>query len=72
MDSNNIHEVHFDIFCPRCQYWGMSEWSEPCNSCLEEPVAYDSKQPLFFKQNPDKDSPFNIPTTMEDGENSPS
>ena len=48
------HEVHFDIYCPRCKHWGTSEWMEPCNSCLNEPANYDSRRPLYFQQDPEK------------------
>lgn len=58
------HEVHFDIYCPRCLDWGTSEWKEPCDRCLSTPVNEDSRRPLYFRQDPDKPE-----VTQEDIEN---
>lgn len=45
-------EVFFDVYCPRCQYKGVSE-SDPnskCWDCLESPVNVDSHKPVNFKE----------------------
>lgn len=65
MDTRT-HEVHFDIYCPRCSNWSCSEWDEPCNSCLEEPMAIDSRRPLFFKQDPSKPDAMEEAKTLAD------
>ena len=45
-------EVFFDVYCPRCEYKGVSE-SDPngkCWDCLESPVNVDSHKPVNFKE----------------------
>ena len=45
-------EVFFEVYCPRCQYKGVSE-SDPngkCRDCLESPVNVDSHKPVNFKE----------------------
>lgn len=45
-------EVFFDVYCPRCEYKGVSE-SDPngkCWDCLESPVNVDSHKPINFKE----------------------
>lgn len=60
MSDTRTKEVDFGWYCKHCQYWGTSEWNEPCNSCLDEPVALDSCRPLFFKQDPNKEDAVEV------------
>ncbi len=45
------HEVDFHKYCKRCQHRKLKDYEEPCNECLSNPVAMESKKPLFFKGN---------------------
>ena len=64
MDTRT-HEVDFGFFCKHCLNWSCSEWNDPCNSCLDEPMAIDSRRPLFFKQDPSKEDAIELLKRME-------
>lgn len=52
-------EVFFDVYCPRCEYKGVSE-SDPngqCWDCLESPVNVDSHKPVNFKEASENEKP---------------
>ena len=43
-------EVHFDEWCPKCEYWGVDEYEDPCNECLNYPCNEYSHKPLNWKE----------------------
>lgn len=42
--------VDYYEYCPKCAHWKEDETSEPCNTCLSEPVNEDSRKPTEFKE----------------------
>jgi hypothetical protein len=47
---NNIHEVDFNQYCPKCAYYALSEEEDPCFDCLNESFTIDSHKPLYFEE----------------------
>ena len=41
--------VSFEKFCPLCEYEKLEDHKDPCNECLENPVNYETHQPVNFK-----------------------
>lgn len=41
--------VEFEKFCKDCRYYDKSETEDPCYECLTNPVNYNSRKPLMFK-----------------------
>lgn len=46
-------EVYFDQYCTSCAYEKLSESSDPCWDCLNEPVNTDSHKPVEWKAKED-------------------
>lgn len=68
MSDTRTHEVDFGWYCRHCLNFSCNEFDEPCNSCLEEPVAIDSRRPLFFKQDPLKPDAIEGAKTNDEGD----
>lgn len=47
-------EVKFDIYCQKCEYFGVVETQDPCNECLEFGMRYGSEKPEKFKEKESK------------------
>ena len=47
--DENLREVEFHEFCPKCENKETKEVDEPCDSCLSEPVN-ESRKPVNFKE----------------------
>lgn len=43
-------EVYFDQYCEKCKYKDLSEESDECNACLEEPANLYSHKPVGFEE----------------------
>lgn len=50
MPDISTKEVRFDEWCPKCKHWGINEYEEPCNSCLNEPCNEHSTKPLMWQE----------------------
>ena len=50
MDTNQIMEVRFDLYCRRCKYRSLDEKKDPCNECLEKAYRANSKKPINFEK----------------------
>lgn len=46
----SANEVHFDIYCPQCEYYENSEADDPCYDCLNQGWNEDSHKPIMFKE----------------------
>ena len=46
----NNKEIHFDLYCCKCEHSSKNEIEEPCNECLQNPVRENSHKPLNFKE----------------------
>lgn len=46
-------EVLFYKYCPLCKYNNVSQSNEPCNSCLSEPINFESHRPVNFEKRED-------------------
>lgn len=44
------HEVDFKKYCKLCKHEDKSDFEDPCNDCLDEPVNDESRKPLYFKE----------------------
>lgn len=42
--------VWFSEYCVKCEYKDSSEFEDPCNECLTEPVNLNSHKPINFKE----------------------
>lgn len=47
---NQLKEVYFDKYCPKCKHKDTSEQEEPCFTCLAEPAKIDSHRPEKFEE----------------------
>lgn len=47
---NEMKEVRFDIYCPKCVYKDLTEEEDPCESCLLEPVNLYSEKPVCYEE----------------------
>lgn len=48
--SENMKEVRYDIYCNKCKYKDNPENTDPCWDCLTNPVNWNSKKPVYFKE----------------------
>lgn len=46
----DIREVDFYTYCPKCKNEEKKEIEEPCNVCLSITGRIDSEKPEFFKE----------------------
>lgn len=47
------HEKEVDFsFCNTCVNKDKTEAEEPCNSCLSQPVNFESTKPVKYEKNP--------------------
>lgn len=52
---DNIYKIiEFEQWCPKCKHVEVDEYSEPCFSCIAEPVNVESKKPVKFEEKDDK------------------
>ena len=54
MMENNQKEAWFWMYCKHCKYAKTPESEDPCDECLTNPVAYNSRKPINFKENKDE------------------
>lgn len=47
---NEMKEVRFDIYCPKCENKDLSETEDPCEACLLEPTNLHSEKPVSYKE----------------------
>ncbi len=53
--ENEEKEVDFYKYCPICKHMKKAGTSEPCNTCLDNPVNINSRKPVKFEENNDKE-----------------
>ena len=53
MYNNDYKEVYFNEYCKTCKYKDVPEVKDPCNECLEKPVALNSHKPVRWKAKED-------------------
>lgn len=54
MSNENLKEVRFDQWCPKCLHKDTAEKDEPCFECLAEPANVDSHKPVKYVEKPGK------------------
>lgn len=56
MSDVNEHFVRFDIWCPKCLYYGVDDVNgkDPCNSCLHISARYNTTKPEKFRESDNK------------------
>lgn len=42
--------VDFNKYCSKCKHRDLDEKHEPCNTCLEHGVNFDSEKPFNYKE----------------------
>lgn len=47
--DENLKEIYFDEYCPKCKYSELSESEDPCWDCLENPYRENSHKPEYYK-----------------------
>lgn len=52
----DIREVDFYTYCPKCKNEEKKEIEEPCNVCLSITGRMDSEKPEFFKEKEGKET----------------
>lgn len=50
MPVNTYREVLFNKYCKECKHLGASEYTEPCFTCVGNPVALESERPIKFEK----------------------
>lgn len=58
MDSINMKEVFFNVYCPTCKYKDIKDTDiytddakeEPCNECLTVPAREYSHKPINWEE----------------------
>lgn len=48
--ENQYKFVDFYLYCETCKFKDVKEDSEPCNSCLNEPVNLNSVKPVKYEE----------------------
>lgn len=48
--DDNMKEVYFYEFCPKCIHADEDQTCEECHNCLNEPARQYSHKPLNFKE----------------------
>ena len=51
--KDGYKEVYFDQYCKECKHVLTPHISEPCNTCLDEPVNMYSHKPVKFEEKED-------------------
>ena len=46
--ENKEKFVQFDIWCKKCKDWKRDETTDPCNSCMADPVNVNSTKPTHW------------------------
>ncbi len=49
MFEENLKEVWFHKYCPKCKHFSLEDIESPCNECLEEP-ANVTNRPVRFEE----------------------
>lgn len=47
---NEMKEVKFDFYCPKCVYKDLTEEEDPCDICLTETTNLHSEKPVCYKE----------------------
>ena len=47
---NEMKEVKFYKYCPKCKYDDKTANEEPCDACLLEPVNLHSEKPVCYEE----------------------
>lgn len=50
---DNVKEVYFDVYCPKCKYYDLDGIFDPCNECLEIGGRESSHKPEYFVEKED-------------------
>ena len=48
--DNELKEVYYDQYCPKCKHWEKDAMDEPCDHCLDNPFNEHSHKPVDFKE----------------------
>lgn len=51
-----LHEVDYQLWCPKCEHFKLAEHEDPCHDCLNEPVNDDGRKPVMFKEGDSKET----------------
>lgn len=49
----NTKLVDYNKYCPLCEYKNLEDYRDPCNDCLNNPVNWNSRKPIRFKEKED-------------------
>lgn len=49
MDAN-LMEVDYQQYCEKCEYRKKPEYTEPCNTCLDNCVRESTRVPECYKE----------------------
>lgn len=47
--EDQVKEVYFHTWCPKCKDHNTKETEMPCNECLEYPFNTHTHKPVHFK-----------------------
>lgn len=47
---DNLMEVDYETYCPKCKYRFLPETKDPCNICLDNCVRESTRVPEYFKE----------------------
>ena len=49
--DNHEKIVDFELYCPKCKYYVLTESDDPCWDCLGKPTNLNSQKPTEFVEN---------------------
>lgn len=47
---NEMKEVRFDLYCPKCVHKDLTEEEDPCDICLTETTNLHSEKPVCYEE----------------------
>lgn len=50
MSEEHMKEVYFHEYCATCKHRLKKNSEEPCNECLDNPVAYATHKPVKWEE----------------------
>ena len=48
MDFNDMKEVDFEKYCPKCSEWDTDDYVDPCSECICDCYRQGTEVPLHY------------------------
>lgn len=50
MVGDEVKEVNFYVYCPKCKYKKLDEALDPCNDCLSIGMREGTEKPEYYEE----------------------